>query len=117
MENKSCPECGKAILGRQDKKYCSDLCRHSYNNRQRSEQDVFIKAINNILRRNRCILADLIPADSAKVSRNKLSDRGFNFNYITSFHLTKKGPTYFFCYDYGYRPLENGYFFLVKKKE
>lgn len=29
---KNCPECGDKIIGRADKKFCSDACRNAYNN-------------------------------------------------------------------------------------
>ena len=29
---KNCLECGDAIAGREDKKFCCDGCRNSYNN-------------------------------------------------------------------------------------
>jgi len=39
MENqqRNCPECGEKIIGRADKKFCSDQCRNSYNNRLNSD--------------------------------------------------------------------------------
>ena len=30
---KNCPECGEHIIGRVDKKFCSDQCRASHNNK------------------------------------------------------------------------------------
>lgn len=116
MENKNCPECGKAILGRQDKKFCSDLCRHSFNNHHRSTNNGYINSVNSILRKNRSILAELIPADSARVSKFRLSEKGFNFHYFTSIQTTRKGNAYFYCYEYGYLPQDNNYYMLVKKK-
>ncbi len=116
MENKTCPECGGAIRGRLDKKFCSDLCRHSFNNRNRISNNMYVRQINSILLRNRNILAEMIPLDSARVSKYKLTDKGFNFNYFTSLYTTKKGQTYFYCYEYGYMPVENGFYFLVRRK-
>jgi hypothetical protein len=31
--NKVCLECGEKIVGREDKKFCSDGCRNAYNNK------------------------------------------------------------------------------------
>ncbi len=116
MENKTCPECGRTIIGRLDKKFCSDLCRHSFNNRSRAETGVYIKNVNSILRKNRDVLINLITGETTKVSKNKMYDRGFNFNFLTSLYTTKKGSVYFYCYEYGYLPIDNDYYLLVKRK-
>ncbi|MBC7863150.1 MAG: DUF2116 family Zn-ribbon domain-containing protein, partial [Bacteroidia bacterium] len=34
---KKCPECGESYLGRVDKKFCSDQCRNTYNNRHNAD--------------------------------------------------------------------------------
>lgn len=114
---KQCPECGEPIKGRIDKKFCSDLCRNSYNNRSNSNTNNFMRNINNILRRNRRILEELNPDGKTKVSKEKLTGKGFNFNYYTNTYLTKNGNQYFFCYEFGYLPLEGDYYALVKRQE
>lgn len=116
MEKRICPECGEPIQGRIDKKFCSDLCRNSYNNKLNSDSVNLVRNINNILRRNRRILEELLPDDTAKVPAQKLIDKGFNFSYFTNTTTTKTGKTYVFCYEYGYLPLEGNYYLLVKRK-
>lgn len=116
MEQK-CLECGESFKGRADKKFCSDLCRNSYNNKLNSDTTNYMRNVNNILRKNRRILENLIPEETAKASKSKLNEKGFDFTYITNAYTTKKGATYFFCYEYGYLPLENDQYFLVKRKE
>jgi hypothetical protein len=115
--DKKCPECGEAIKGRVDKRFCSDLCRNSYNNRSNSDTNNYMRNINNILRKNRRILEALNPDGKIKISKEKLSSKGFNFNYHTNTYLTKNGNQYFFCYEYGYLPLENDFYALVKKQD
>jgi predicted nucleic acid-binding Zn ribbon protein len=114
---KQCLECGEPIKGRIDKKFCSDLCRNSYNNRNNSDSNNTMRNINNILRRNRRILEELTPDGKSKVNREKLISKGFNFNYFTNIYQTKNGNQYFFCYEYGYLALEGDYFALVKRQE
>ncbi|MBN8702926.1 MAG: hypothetical protein J0M08_07665 [Bacteroidetes bacterium] len=114
---KKCLECKEVIKGRIDKKFCSDLCRNSFNNRLNSDSVNYVRNVNNILRKNRRILEELVPEETAKTSKAKLSDKGFNFAYFTSTYTTKKGDTYYYCYDYGYLPLENNFYFLVKKRD
>jgi len=116
MEKRVCPECGDKFEGRTDKKFCSDLCRNAYNNKLNSDSTNFIRNINNILRKNRRIIEELLPEETAKVSQQKLIDKGFNFNYHTSTSTTKTGKTYMFCYEYGYLPIEGNYYLLVKRK-
>jgi len=117
METKQCLECEEQVRGRIDKKFCSDLCRNSYNNKQNSDSTSYVRNITNILRKNRRILAEFISDETAKTSKNKLIERGFVFRYITNTYTTQKGATYYFCYEYGYLPLENDYYFLVKRSE
>ncbi|HEX8514568.1 MAG TPA: hypothetical protein VF868_00105 [Bacteroidia bacterium] len=115
--DRKCHECGDTLKGRADKKYCSDLCRNSYNNKVNSHKSVYVRNVNSILRRNRKILQELIPSETAKASKSKLQQRGFNFSFYTDVYTSQKGKNYFFCYEYGYLPLENDHVFLVKKKE
>jgi hypothetical protein len=115
--DKECIECGDSINGRVDKKYCSDLCRNSYNNKANSCTSVHVKNINTILKKNRKILEELVPDQTSKASKSKLLQIGFNFSYHTNIYTTKKGQIYYFCYEYGYLALENEYYFLVKQKE
>jgi len=76
-----------------------------------------IRNINNILRKNRRILEELIPDETAKTTRGRLIEKGFNFQYLTSTYTNRKGMMYYFCYEYGYLPLENDWLFLVKRKD
>jgi hypothetical protein len=111
-----CPECHEEFVGRTDKKFCSDQCRNTFNNRQNSDQTNFVRNINNALRKNRRILMALNPKDKAKVHKSKLIEKGFDFKLFTSIYTTKKGTIYYFCYEHGYLPIENDYYFLVIKQ-
>lgn len=113
---KKCIECGDEFIGRADKKFCSDNCRSAYNNKLNSDATNFVRNINNILRKNRRILAELNPNGKTKIHRDKLMDKGFKFSYFTNIYKTKAGKVYYFCYDQGYLPLENGWLALVERK-
>lgn len=110
-------ECGDPIQGRSDKKFCSDQCRTSYYNRQNADSTNYMRNINRILRKNRKILADLNPNGKSKVSKAKLLDMGFNFSYFTNVYKTKTGKVYYFCYEQGYLPIDDGQFALVLRQE
>jgi hypothetical protein len=111
---KECLECGEVILGRSDKKFCSDLCRNAYNNKVNSDANNFVRNTNNALRRNRKILEELCKDDKSKTTKTTLLDRGFDFNLFTSLRTTQKGNTYFFVYEFGYLPLDNDFYLIVK---
>ena len=116
---KKCLECGKSLKGRTDKKFCDDFCRNSYNNKLNSDSNTYVRNINNILRKNRRLLEDALPAseEMSKLPRQKLLDKGFQFKYFTHTYANKKGNTYYFCYEYGYLPLEGDWVLIVKRKE
>jgi len=111
-----CLQCAKPLKGRIDKKFCDDYCRSRFNNRLNSEINPCIRSVNNILRKNRRILAELIPFETAKTTRERLMEKGFNFQYVTNTYINKKGTQYYFCYEFGYLPLEDGWYFLLKRK-
>jgi len=118
MSNKRiCAECKNELMGRADQKFCNDACRNAYNNRLNSDQNLYMKEVNAILRRNRRILEQAIkPAnETIKISKSKLIEKGFSFNYFTNQTTTKKGSHYFFVYEYGYLWLEHDYILIVKR--
>lgn len=117
LSERLCLECGDPFKGRVDKKFCSDLCRVSFNNRMNSRDIQLVRNINNILRANRRILIALNPTGKSKVSHDRLKAKGFNFNFITSIYKTREGAMYYYCYEQGYLPIENDCYLLVVKKE
>jgi len=117
MEKRYCLECGEPLRGRADQKFCSDVCRTAYHNKQHAEKNTVIRHVNSILRKNRNILEKLNPEGKAKVTKDKLIAEGFNLSYFTNTYTTKTGSTYFYCYDQGYLPIEGNKYILVRKKE
>lgn len=75
-----------------------------------------MRNVNNLLRKNRKILEHFIPPEEtkSKATRKRMEEKGFCFTYHTHTYTTKIGTVYYFCYEYGYLPLENDYFMLVK---
>lgn len=115
--SKTCLECGEKLVGRTDKKFCSDYCRNAYNNNVNKDSKNLIRNVNNRLRKNYRILEDLNPEQKTKVSRSKLIEKGFDFTYFTSIYTTKAGTVYYFVYDQGYLPIEGDYYALVKREK
>lgn len=118
---KKCLACDKTLRGRVDKKFCDDYCRSNYNNLQKAtnKPDAYVKQVNNILLKNRKILAEVLTdkEEMTKTTLDKLTQKGFIFKYHTHTYKNKKEQTYFFCYDYGYLPLSENWFLVVRRKE
>jgi predicted nucleic acid-binding Zn ribbon protein len=114
---KNCLECGEKIVGREDKKFCSDGCRNAYNNKINKDSSNFMRNVNNKLRKNYRILTALNNNSDGKTktTKAKLLAKGFDFEFFTNMLHTKTGNTYYFLYDQGYLPLENDWLMLVKR--
>jgi hypothetical protein len=119
IETKTCLLCEKPLKGRSDKKFCDDYCRAAYNNDLKSAANNNIRNVNNALGKNRRILESLLPEGEqmVKANRDKLLHLGFQFKYMTHTYTNQKGNVYHFCYEYGYLPLENNWFLIVKRNE
>ncbi|UPT72311.1 MAG: hypothetical protein M0D53_06520 [Flavobacterium sp. JAD_PAG50586_2] len=112
---KVCLECGDKIIGREDKKFCSDGCRNAFNNKINKDSTNYMRNINNKLRKNYRILSELNVEGKSKAPKSKLINKGFDFDFMTSILHTKSGNTYYFVYDQGYMVLDNDFYILVKK--
>lgn len=119
LSPKNCLACQKVLHGRTDKKFCNDNCRNSYNNQLKTVSNNYVRNVNNALLKNRRILESLLGTNEemSKTNRDKLMQLGLQFKYITHTYTNKKGNVYFFCYDYGYLPLENNWYLIVKRKQ
>ncbi len=118
IAEKTCLACNKKLSGRADKKFCNDYCRNSYNNEMKSANSPIVRNINNALIKNRRILEGLLGGEETiKKPKEKFLSQGFQFKYTTHTYTNKKGNTYFFCYEYGYLPLESDWYLIVKRKE
>ena len=113
---KNCLECGEKIIGREDKKFCSDGCRNAYNNKINKDSTNYMRNINNKLRKNYRILSELNAEEKSKTTKTKLLSKGFDFDFFTNILNTGTGNTYYFVYDQGYRYLDNDFYMLVKKE-
>ncbi|NOT36359.1 MAG: DUF2116 family Zn-ribbon domain-containing protein [Saprospiraceae bacterium] len=112
-----CMICGSPIVGRKDKKFCTDSCRSIHHQEEKKKDPGLIKNINAILKKNRNILSSLNPEGKKTVSKSQLLSKGFDFKYSTHNFNTKKGTTYYFCYDEGYTLFEDKMVLLVRQTE
>ena len=115
---RACRQCGKKIFGRSDKKFCNHACRNVWNNENRFHTKSALNLVNAILKRNRNVLRNILP-DSVKtirIQKIQLEAQGFNFSYFTSACKRKNGQVFFFCYEFGYVPVGNECYFIVKNR-
>jgi len=117
MEIRECLECQMKLSGRKDQKFCSDQCRNTFNNRQNEDANKYVRRINNILRKNRRVLAQLNPEGKKTVDGIRLAEEGFNFHYYTNIYTTKTGSKYYFCYEQGYLKVDSDKYMLVQKQD
>ncbi|MCB0792144.1 MAG: hypothetical protein H6595_12385 [Flavobacteriales bacterium] len=119
LEERACLQCGERLVGRTDKRFCSDACRNLYHYHANNAPINFVRNVVNILKRNRRILSELNSGDAGtrKVHREKLVERGYNFMYHTHTHTTKVGNTYVFCFEHGFQELGENWFLLVRRDQ
>lgn len=112
---KNCPECNGKIVGREDKKFCSDGCRNVFNNRLNKDSSNFMRNINNKLRKNYRILSELNVSGKTKATKSDLDQKGFDFMFFTNI-LQKKNTIYHFVYNQGYKPVKDNCFLIIKRE-
>ncbi|CAN5170793.1 hypothetical protein BH11BAC6_BH11BAC6_15130 [soil metagenome] len=115
---RTCLACGKPVKGRIDKKFCDDYCRNVYNNQSKMDEGALVRRITNTLKKNRRILAELLGSEGmVKHPKSKFIEHGFQFKYHTHLYTNQKGNVYYFCFEYGYLPLEHDWYLLVKRND
>jgi hypothetical protein len=109
-----CLDCGEKLLGRSDKKFCSDQCRNNYNNRINRDSNNYVRNVHGLLRRNRKILSDLFDDGHRRLHRDALIAKGYNFTFFTHLVETPENVKWSFCFEYGIRGDGRGYVELTK---
>ncbi len=117
MDAKHCLECGSEFFGRADKKFCTDGCRNSFNNKINSNTTNYIRNVNRRLRQNRMILERFNQNGKTTTHRDQLLKAGFDFDFCTNTYVTKENKEYRFCYEHGYLNLNDGYILIVKRDQ
>ena len=115
MENRKCLECYEQLRGRADQKFCGDQCRSAYNNKQYLASHSVINSVNRILRKNYFILSALSSEGKITASKSDLQKKGYRFDYFTCTSTSKSKRVNYYCYDQGFRELENNKITLVQQ--
>lgn len=117
-EVRLCVQCGSKLVGRAGKKFCDDACRSLHNYEENNTSINYVRNVLNTLRRNRRILEKLVPEGKpTRIHRERLLQKGFDFNYHTHISRTTTGNNYVFCFEYGYLPLDNDWYTVVLRTE
>ena len=102
-----CMSCGEEVIGRSDKKFCTYYCKSSYHYiRNKEDEKNLFRKIDNQLKMNRRILKEHNKAGKSMVRKKVLHSVGFNPKYLTSYWKSKGGGLYLFCYEYGFKSVE-----------
>lgn len=117
-QERKCLTCQKELKGRSDKKFCNEYCRNVFNNRSYSETNLYVRNINQNLRKNRKILEGFLRNKHfmARAPQYRLFSQGFRFQFFTHTYTNRQGRQYFFCYEYGYMLLDKERVLIVKRK-
>lgn len=105
MSKPVCRVCNEVLVGRTDKKYCSDQCRYIANNKIKQKNEQPIIEVNSRLRKNRSILRNLCPEGQAVVTKEVLDKMGYTYNLFSSIHVNPNRQIFYICYDYAFTPI------------
>ncbi len=115
-EIKNCIGCQKPVRGRTDKKFCTEHCRNNYHNQLNAAENNLMRNINHVLSKNRKIMQEIMGNNLsvAKVSKEQLLMNGFQWRYFTHQQVNNKGNTFTYCYDFGYRIINEQQAVLIR---
>lgn len=107
---KKCKQCERLVVGRSDKKFCSDACRIDHHNQQKKDAYDFRKDLIRVSEGNRKLLHQLLDEGIDKFKTEELLAKGFNFNGITGI-APKAKQVEIYCFEY--RLVKKGEWFLL----
>ncbi len=98
-----CLDCNKELSGRSDKKFCDPYCKSSYHyKKNKKSRPALFKEIDRKLKNNRRILKLYNKSGKSIIRKQTLIDEGFHPKYHTHTWYSRRGDTFYFCYEYGY---------------
>ncbi|HRI01618.1 MAG TPA: hypothetical protein PK006_11240 [Saprospiraceae bacterium] len=114
---KNCKVCDAVLIGRADKKFCSDYCRAVFHQSNKESISPLVQEISKTLLKNRSILRALNPTGKTVLSKSQLHQKGYNFMYHTHSIQTKAGNLYHFCFEEGFMITEQDKLVLVRQEQ
>lgn len=115
---KKCKICGKTVVGRSDKIYCSGYCKNKYHKKLRYITKIAAMEINGYLKRNYAILWELLGENKTqvKIYRNVLAGKKFRFRYHTHLHVNSRKKTFFYIYDLAWMEFSDDEVLIIRKR-
>lgn len=114
-EHKNCVLCGKALLGRADKKYCGEYCRNTYNNKLNKQSNMAMRSAQHILSKNRKILREIVGESKvAKIHPSVLIDKGYHFDYLTCIRKYNGGEEHKYCFEFTIREISTDVIEIIR---
>ncbi len=101
-EGLHCLECGGAIIGRTDKKFCNLQCRNAYHSHQRSEYRRRRRATILELSSNYAILDNMLRINKSSCPLDSLISLGFRPDLVTHIGPKTGGHLEYRCFDIAY---------------
>lgn len=109
-----CLECGAPLPpGRSDMKFCCARCKNSWNYRLSGAVKKLKLRTLHTINSNYSILESLIGEGTVSMDIPDLADRGFKFDYVTSYHRIR-GHDEFRIYDIRYFKSESRVFGICR---
>jgi predicted nucleic acid-binding Zn ribbon protein len=115
-----CPICGKHIIGRSDKKFCSTKCKNNYHHPSKNLKGDHIKMVNNFLYQNFKIMESIFSDEKKNklmVPRILLDKMGFHYSYSTGCYINKQKKLYRYIYNYAWMEFSNQKIMLLKLEQ
>jgi hypothetical protein len=110
-----CLDCGKELPGRIGQKFCTVYCKSAYHyKKSKSKESRRYDKVLTQLKLNRRILKMYNLSGQSQIKEELLLKEGFDFDYYTNTWTAKNGNLYYFCFEYGFRDLEDGKYMLIK---
>lgn len=103
---RTCTYCQKPLFGRADKRYCDIHCKSADHYESRRKTDTFFFKVDRQLKVNRKVLKKYNSKGKTTIRKSTLIEKGFNGNFFTHFWRNSKGKLYLFCYEFGFRAIE-----------
>jgi hypothetical protein len=110
-----CVECGKELPGRLGQKFCTVYCKAAYHyKKSKLKESRRYEVVLTKIKLNRRILKMYNLSGLSQIKEELLLKEGFDFKFYTNTWTAKNGNHYFFCFEYGFRDLNDGKYMLVK---
>lgn len=114
-EEGSCLECGAAISGRRDKRFCSLRCKNKYNNRTQMIKRQMRARTIAALTGNYTVLEALLNEGKTGAGLDELSELGFDPAYVTCHRRSTFRHDEYACFDIWYYRTDTRIFHLRRK--